>query len=83
MTTDDKIRNQKLRYDINRKTAKISTLSLGKIDKDECLTREEILSFNQSQVIEQAKFMYYLLRKAFEKQRTTTEDQGRKQVEAL
>ena len=83
MTTDDKIRNQKLRYDINRKTAKISTLSLGKIDKDECLTCEEILSFNQSQVIEQAKFMYYLLRKAFEKQRTTTEDQGRKQVEAL
>ena len=35
MTTDDKIRDGKLQYDINRETAKISALSSGKIDKFE------------------------------------------------
>ena len=33
MTIDDQIRDKKLRYDINRKAAKISILSSGKIDK--------------------------------------------------
>ena len=33
MITDDKIRNEKLQYDINKKAAKISALSSGKIDK--------------------------------------------------
>ena len=31
MIIDDKIRNENLLYDINRKAAKISALSLGKI----------------------------------------------------
>ena len=31
MTNDDKIRDEKLQYDINRKGAKISVLSTGKI----------------------------------------------------
>ena len=44
MATDDKIRDEKLQYDINRETAKISPLSSGKIDKYEYLTGEEILS---------------------------------------
>ena len=34
-------------------------------------------------MIEQAKFIYYPLRKTFEKQTKTTEDQGRKQIEAI
>ena len=33
MTTDDKIRDVKLQYDINIEPAKISALSSGKIDK--------------------------------------------------
>ena len=33
MTTDDKIRNEKLQYDINREATKISALPSGKIDK--------------------------------------------------
>ena len=33
MTADEKIRNEKLPYNINRETAKISTLSSGKINK--------------------------------------------------
>ena len=42
MTTDDKIRDEKLWYNINRGTAKISALSSVKIDKYEFLTSEEI-----------------------------------------
>ena len=55
MTTDDKIRDQKLQYDFYREAAKISTLSSGKIDKYEYLTGEEILPSNQRQIIELAK----------------------------
>ena len=67
MTIEDHIRDEKLQYDINREAAKISALSSGKIDKYEYLTGEEILSTNQQQIIEQAKFTYCPLRKAFEK----------------
>ena len=35
MKIDDKIRDEKLHYDINRKAAKISALSFWKIDKCE------------------------------------------------
>ena len=38
---------------------------------------------NQSRLIEEAKFVYSDLGKAFEKQLKTTEEQGIKQVEAL
>ena len=58
MTIDDKIRNEKLQYDINREAAKISTLSSGKIDEYEYLTGEEILPPHQRRVIEQAKLTY-------------------------
>ena len=40
MTTDDKIMDEKMQYDINREAAKISALSYGKIDKYEFLTGE-------------------------------------------
>ena len=33
MTTDDQIRDEKLRYDINKEVAKISALSSGNIYK--------------------------------------------------
>ena len=42
-----------------------------------------ILPSNQKQIIEQAKFTYYSLGKAFEKQIKTIEDQEKKQVETL
>ena len=67
MTLEDQIRDEKLQYDINREAAKISAISSGKIDKYEYLTGEEILPSNQQQIIEQAKFTYSLLGKAFEK----------------
>ena len=68
MTIEDQIRDEKLQYDIHREAAKISALSSGKIDKYEYLTGEEILPSNQKQIIEQAKFTYSPLGKAFEKQ---------------
>ena len=83
MTINDQISDEKLQHDINRQAAKISALSSGKIGKYEYLTGEEILPSNQQQIIEQAKFTYSSLGKAFEKQIKTIEDQGQKQVEAL
>ena len=83
MTINDQIRDEKLQYDINREAAKISALSSGKIHKYEYLTGEHILSSNQQQIIEQARFTYSPLGKAFEKQIKTIEDQGQKQVDAL
>ena len=82
MIINDQIRDEKLQYDINRDAAKISALSSGKIDKYEYLTGEEILPSNQQQIMEQVKFTYSPLGKAFEKQ-ITIEDQGQKQVDAL
>ena len=38
------------------------------MDKYEYLTGEEIVPFNQKQIIEQAKFAYFPLEKTFEKQ---------------
>ena len=83
MTIEDQIKDEKLQYDINREAAKISALSPGEIDKYEYLTGEEILPSNQQQIIEQAKFTYSPLGKAFEKQTKTIEDQGKKQVKAI
>ena len=83
MTIDDQIKDEKLQYDINREAAKISALSSGKIDKYEYLTGEEILPSNQRQIIEQAKFTYSPLGKAFEKQTKTIKDQGIKQVKSI
>ena len=83
MIIDDQIRDGKLQCDINRETAKISALSSGKIDKYEYLTGEEILPSNQQEIMEQAKFTYSPLGKAYEKQIKTIEDQEEKQIKAI
>ena len=83
MTINDQIRDEKLQYDINREAAKISALSSGKIHKYEYLTGEDILPSTQQQIIEQARFNYSPLGKAFEKQAKTIEDQAQKQINAL
>ena len=83
MTINDHIRDEKLNHDIKRETDKISALSSGKIHKYEYLTGEDILPSNQQQIIEQTKFTYSPLVKAFEKQIKTIEYQGKKQVDAL
>ena len=80
MTINDQIRDEKLQYDINRKFAEISALSSGKITMYDYLTGNEILPSNQQQIIQQAKFIYSPLGKAFEKQIKTIEDQGKNQI---
>ena len=75
MTVDDKMKDEKLQYDINREAAKIA-LSSGKINKQEYITGEEILAPYQRRVIEQAKFTYFPLGKVLEKQTKTIEGQG-------
>ena len=74
MTVDDKIRHENLKYNINREAAKISALSPEKIDQYEYLTGEDILTSNQRQIIEQAKFAYSPLGKGFEKQTKAVEE---------
>ena len=80
MTIDDQIKDEKIQYDVNRRAAKISALSSGKINEYEYPTGEEIVPSNQKQTTEEAKFTYSPLGKAFEKQTKTIEDQGEKQV---
>ena len=69
MTINDQIRNKKLQYNINREAAKISALSSGEISKYEYLTGEDMLPSNQQQIIDQAKFTYSPLVRAFEKKK--------------
>ena len=75
MTIDDKIRDEKLQYDINREPAKKLALLFGKIDTNKYLTVEEILLFDQSRVVELATFIYSPLGKALKKETKTIKDQ--------
>ena len=61
--------------------AKISALLSSKIDKYEYFTGEETLHPDQSWVLEQAKFTYYALGKALQKQTRTIEKQGQVEIE--
>ena len=83
MTIHDQIRDEKLPCDINIKAAQISALPSGKVYKCKCVTGEEILPSNQKQVIEQTKFTYSPLGKAFQKQIKTIEKKGKKEVDIL
>ena len=83
MSIGEKITDEKLQYNINRQAAKISSLSSGKIHKCKYLTGKDILPSSNQQIIEQTKFTYSPLGKAFEKQIKAIKDQGKKQVDAL
>ena len=48
MTLDDKTKDKKLQYNINREAAKISASLSGKFDKYEYLTNEKTLPSDQS-----------------------------------
>ena len=76
MRTYYKINDEKLQYDINKETAKLSALSSGKIDKHEFVTGKSILPSGQDIIIEQAKFTYSPLGKVCEKQLKTIEDES-------
>ena len=82
MKIDDKIRDEKLQYEINREEAKIPQLSSSKIDN----RRRNITSWSK-RVIKQAKSAYSPLAKAFEEQTKKTQKikkiKGEKALEAL
>ena len=83
MTLDDKTRDEKLQYNIDKETAKILRSSSWKIDKYVYFTGEEILPFDQRRVIEQAKFTYHPLGKASQKQTKTIEGQEKNHIKAI
>ena len=83
MNNDDQIKDEKLHNNINIEAAKVSALSSGEIRKCEYVTGEDISQSNQQQTIEQFKFNYSLLRKAFKQQIKAIKDQGEKQVEVI
>ena len=73
MTIEDKIRDEKLQYGINREEAKMSSLSSGKTDKHKHLTCKEILPSDKRQRD----------KKAFENRRKKIEDSAEKQIKPL
>ena len=77
-TIDDKIRDEKLKHNINIETPKISALRSGKIDRYEYLTCEETLITDQGRMIEKDRFSYSSLEKGLEKQTKTIGDQETK-----
>ena len=83
MTINGQIRDEKLLYDINRQAAKISAWSSGNIHKYEYLTGKDLLPSSQQQIIEQTRFTYSPLGKAFERQMKLIEDKGQKQIDPL
>ena len=86
MTINDKIKDWKLHYDINREEAKMSALSSGWISKYEYLKGEEMLPSDQRRVIEEAEFTYFLLRKLLknkQKQLKSKEENKLKQLKNM
>ena len=75
MNIVDKIRDEKLQFDINREAAKISALSSTKTDKHKYLTGEDALPPDQRGVLEQANFTYPPLGKPLPKQTNIIEHQ--------
>ena len=70
-------------HEILTEKQQIPALSSGKINKYEYLTGKEILSSDQSRIIEQATFTHSPLGKVFEKQIKTIEDQREKQIKEI
>ena len=68
-----------MQYDINRAATVITELS-GKIDKYEYPKDEEILPPQLQKLIEEAKFTYSQLRRSFEKQTKTLQEQGKNKL---
>ena len=66
MTIDDKIKDEILKYGINREAAK-RALSSGKVYRYEFLTGEELLPCDQSRIIKQAKLHILLVVKYLKK----------------
>ena len=78
MTINDRIRDEKLEYDINRKEAKISALSSGKTHKYEYLTGEDILPSSQQQIIVKLDLLILLWEKLLKNKQKQLKIKGKK-----
>ena len=58
MAIDDKIKDEKLQYNINWEVVKISALSSAKIDKYEYPPGEKMLPSDQRRIIEQVYILF-------------------------
>lgn len=58
MTTNEKIGDWKIQQGMIGQAARVLALWLANFDKNECLTREEILSPNRGQITQQTKSAY-------------------------
>ena len=83
MAIDQKIRDEKLQYDINREAAKKSALLSEKTNNYEYLTGEELLPSDQRRLIEQANFTYSSWRKALKNQTKPIKDINKKQIKSI
>ena len=84
-TIDNKIKQNKAQYNLNRQTTKISALSSGNVSKYEFLTDKDILPGKD--LLEKAatikKFEYSLLDKELKKETSISEKQYQKIREYL
>ena len=83
MTIYDKIRNEKLQYDINRAIAMISALSSVRKKKYEYLKSVEMLPTQQYEIAEDTIFFYSPLGKVLEKTNKDDWRVGEKQVNVI
>ena len=80
---EDKIRDEKLQYEINREAAEFSALSSGKTDKHESFEGEKILLSDQRRALQLGKFTHSLLGHPLEKQAKPIKDQGKMQFKLM
>ena len=66
MANDEKTKDEKVRYEINKAAGYMRALSSSRIDKNKYLTGKEILPLQQHRIIEEAKYPCSSLKKAFE-----------------
>lgn len=83
MTIYDKIRNEKLQYDINRAIAMISALSSVRKKKYEYLKSVEMLPTQQYEIAEDTIFFYSPVGKVLEKTNKDDWRVGEKQVNVI
>ena len=85
MAINDKIRDEKMQYDIKREVAKISALSSRKIDKYEYLIDEELLTSNQREIIKKISLHIFLQEMLLKnkQQRQKTESTNKKSIASL
>ena len=77
MTTNDKIRDETLQYDINKKAAKISALSSGKIGKNKYQMQKYCLLTKDKQQ-NKLSFHIFLQEKLLKNKTKTIKEQERK-----